>query len=98
MLEEGRIARRRLLLDQLDFYFRPPAWFYEEIEVAIDLASRGREDEQTELEGRRYPVRELIDHYALDELVGLTRKSRDLDCDGCMQFGCEQCESLRYGE
>jgi hypothetical protein len=53
----------------LDHFFRPPAWFYDEIEKAIELAAEGKDEELTDLDCRRYPVRELIEHYQLEELV-----------------------------
>jgi hypothetical protein len=60
---------RARLLYHLDHFFRPPAWFYDEIEKAIELAAEGKDGELTDLEGDRYPVRELIEHYQLEELV-----------------------------
>jgi hypothetical protein len=63
------IERRRALLDHMDWQLRPPPWFYAQLDEAIDLALEDRVDDLTELDGRRYPVSEVIEHWDLAEFV-----------------------------
>lgn len=69
MYDERKGEIRRRLITHLDHFFRPPALFYEQIETVIGLAQAGRHDEEADLEGRRYPVKELVEHYNLDYLI-----------------------------
>jgi hypothetical protein len=75
---ERRVAKRRELLDHIDWQIRPPAWFYEQLEQAIELAAQGRDGELVEIDCRRYTVAEAIDAWRLEEFV---ERARATDAD-----------------
>jgi hypothetical protein len=79
--DRGMVDRERLLW-HMDYFFRPPARFYDELERAIELAAEGRSDELTEIEGARVPVSELIDTYLLEEFVEEARSGGGPEGDG----------------
>ena len=67
------IIRRRALIDHIDWEIRPRAWFYGQLDEAIDLAVAGRGDELTELDCRRCRVSEVIDGWNLAPFVERVR-------------------------
>jgi hypothetical protein len=70
---ERRVAKRRELLDHIDWQIRPPAWFYDQLEQAIELAAQGRDGELVEIDCRRYTVAEAIHGWELEEFVERAR-------------------------
>jgi hypothetical protein len=66
---ERRVEKRRQLLWHMDHYFRPPAYFYDQLDRAIELAAAGETNSLTELDRERVPVAEVIETYDLDEFV-----------------------------
>jgi hypothetical protein len=73
---ERRVAKRRELLDHIDWQIRPPAWFYEQLEQAIDLAAQGHDGELVEIDCHRRTVTEVIDDWKLEEFVERARTPR----------------------
>jgi hypothetical protein len=70
MVSEEQLEERRRLLWHMDFFFRPPVAFYDDLERAIELAAAGRNDELTPIERDRVRASELIETYDLEEFVG----------------------------
>jgi hypothetical protein len=70
---ERRVAKRRELLDHIDWQIRPPAWFYEQLEQAIDLAAQGHDGELVEIDCHRRTVTEVIDDWELEAFVERAR-------------------------
>jgi hypothetical protein len=97
MVSEEQLEERRRLLWHMDFFFRPPAAFYDDLERAIELAAEDRRDELTEIERSRVPVSELIETYDLEEFVERARGRRGpaetLD-DGITDPDMEDCHEL----
>lgn len=71
---ELRVAKRRELLDHIDFLIRPSARFYEQLEQAIELAAEGRTDEPIEMDRELCTVSEVIESWELEELVERARE------------------------
>jgi hypothetical protein len=74
-IDERRLAERRQLIDHCDYFFRPPASFYAELEHAIKLAAAGRERASMSFRGDTVPVAELIEDYDLEEFVERVKNS-----------------------
>ena len=70
---ERRVAKRRELLDHIDLQIRPPAWFYDQLEQAIELAAQGHDGELVEIDCRRRTVGEVIDAWELEEFIERAR-------------------------
>lgn len=70
---ERRVETRARLLRHMDYYFRPPAYFYDQLDRAIELAAAGEADALTELDRKVIPVAEVIETYDLEEFVELAR-------------------------
>lgn len=66
---EGQLEARRRLLDHIDWLIRPPAWFFRQLETAIELAATGRAEEIVEVSCRRYRASEAIELWELEEFV-----------------------------
>jgi hypothetical protein len=76
--ERKRISDRAVLLDHIDYIFRPPAWVYEEIEEAIRHALAG--DLTAEIESRdgsSYVVADLVERWELEELLEIYARPPD---------------------
>jgi hypothetical protein len=68
-----RIARRRELLDHIDYLLRPPAQFHRDLEKAIELAAEGRLDERIEIGRELCAVGEVVASWELEDLVKRAR-------------------------
>lgn len=71
---ERRVAERRELIDHIDWQIRPPAWFYEQLEQAIELAAQGRDGELVEIDCHRCTVAEAIERWELQGPVESARQ------------------------
>lgn len=60
---------RAELLDHVARLTRPQAWFYGQLERAIELAAVGRDDELIEVDCRRRRAGEVIEAWELEEFV-----------------------------
>jgi hypothetical protein len=70
---ERRVAKRRELIDHIDWQIRPPARFYEQLEEAIELAAQGRDGELVQIDRHRYTVAGAIDDWKLEGFVERAR-------------------------
>ncbi|HEY1238287.1 MAG TPA: hypothetical protein VGE91_08110 [Solirubrobacterales bacterium] len=71
-----RVAKRRELLDHVDYLLRPPAQFYSDLEKAIELAAEERMEERIEIDRRQRSVAEIVDAWELEDLVERAREGR----------------------
>ena len=67
--QNKRVADRKVLLDHVDWIFRPPLWVYEDMESAIASANRGLPDSEI-ICGDGYTRRasELTERCGLEDL------------------------------
>ena len=77
MTDERRLRERARLLHHIDWIIRPRAYFYEQLENAIQLAAAGRSEDQVEVDCRRCLVKDVISDWELGEFVDRVVEGRD---------------------
>jgi hypothetical protein len=77
MTDERRIRERARPRHHIDWIIRPRAYFYEQLENAIQLAAAGRSEDQVEVDCRRCLVKDVISDWELGEFVDRVVEGRD---------------------
>ncbi len=68
--QRKRISDRAVLLGHIDHIIRPPAWVYEEMELAIRHALAGNRTAKIESrDGSDYVAADLLERWELEELL-----------------------------
>jgi hypothetical protein len=75
--DERKVRERGRLIAHCDYFFRPPASFYAELEQAIELAATERRHETMAFGGKIVPAAGLIEDYGLEEFVERAENPED---------------------